>query len=189
MDRLFPWFLFRGHFRSLAIRDEDSTRQNWPVTAVVYGLPFATLVFCSLLEQIWHLPVVLQKPGAVLSAAALLAGGTLAAFTHLSTLRLKLTERSIESKDTEQADRDMVDEVAIHLIMAALSSTFTALLLILGITFATGSTSTDEIRGPFAWMVFSALTFNGILYWIAFPRLFLTYVEINSVSKSMAGRS
>jgi putative hemolysin len=52
-------------------------------------------------------------------AGALLAGGTLAAFTHLSTLRLKPIERSIDSKDTEQADRDMVDEVAIHLIMAS----------------------------------------------------------------------
>lgn len=156
---------------------------------MVYGLPAVTLVFCWLFEHMWQLPVVLQKPGAVLSAAALLAGGTLAAFTHLSTLRLKLTERSIESRDTEQADRDMVDEVALHLIMAALSSTITALLLILGITFATGSTSTDEIRGPFAWFVFSSLAFNGVLYWIAFPRLFLTYVEINNVSKAMAGRS
>lgn len=189
MDRLFPWFLFKGHFKSLSIRGETFTRQNWPVTAVVYGLPVVTFILCWLLEQIMQVPVVLQKPGAVLSAAALLAGGTLTAFTHLSTLRLKLTERSVELKDTEQADRDMVDEVALHLIMAALSSTITALLLILGITYATGSTNTDEIRGPFAWIVFSSLVFNGVLYWIAFPRLFLAYIEINNVSKAMAGRS
>ncbi|BCW57583.1 hypothetical protein StoSoilB20_09300 [Arthrobacter sp. StoSoilB20] len=68
--------------------------------------------------------------------------------------------------------------VAIHLIMAALSSTMTAFLLVLGITYATGTTDVDEIRGPFAWLIFSSLAFNGLLYWIAFPRLYLACVEL-----------
>ena len=122
----------------------------------------------------------------MLSAAALLAGGTLTAFTHLSTLRLRLTERETDEKKTEQSDRDMVDEVAVHLIVAALSSTFTALLLILGITFASAVVA-DEIRGPFAWLAFASLTFNALLYWLAFPRLYLTYIELNNVARHMAG--
>ncbi|GAA4430749.1 hypothetical protein GCM10023169_34530 [Georgenia halophila] len=184
MERLFPWSFFRGHFRSLSDRKETSSRQNWPLTLLVYGLPLAVLILCWQLEQTFQTPVVLQEPGAVLTAAALLTGGALTAFTHLHALRLRLTERINESTQT---DRDMLDEVAVHLIMAALASIFTAFVLVLGITFATGNTNGGVMSGPFAWIVFASLTFKALLYWIAFPRLYLTYVRLNDVSSRMSG--
>lgn len=197
MDRLFPWFLLKGHFRSLSIRVNGGHRQNWPVTLLVYGLPMLAVALYWHLEVNLALPVVIQKPGAVLSAAALLAGGTLTAFTHLSTLRLKLTERaetasfpeSAEDVDGEADDRAMVDEVATHLIMAAMFSTITALTLILGMNFASGAPGSDEIRGPVAWIINALLIFDATLYWIAIPRIYLTYVELNKVDPRLAGNT
>ncbi|MDI2032985.1 hypothetical protein PJL15_00069 [Paenarthrobacter nitroguajacolicus] len=197
MDRLFPWFLLKGHFRSLSIRTDTEHRQNWPVTLLVYGAPFVALVIYWALDANLSMPVVIQRSGPVLTAVALLAGGTLTAFTHISTLRLKLTERADsselpvegESLDGEASDRAMVDEVATHLLMASLFSTLTALVLILGMNFAAGEPGLDEIRGPMAWIINALLIFDATLYWIAIPRIYLAYVELNKVDPRMAGNA
>lgn len=197
MDRLFPWFLLRGHFRSLSIRQDGGHRQNWPVTLLVYGAPLLAIAIYWYLDGVLSMPVVIQRAGPVLTAVALLAGGTLTAFTHLSTLRLKLTDRAEpgsysqegEEIDGEAGDRGMVDEVATHLIMAAMFSTITALVIILGVNFASGAPGTDEVRGPFAWVINALLIFDATLYWIAIPRVYLTYVELNKVDPRMAGNT
>lgn len=197
MDRLFPWFLLKGHFRSLSTRVNGGHKQNWPVTFLVYGVPLVAIGIYWYLEMVHSMPVVIQRAGPVLTAVALLAGGTLTAFTHLSTLRLKLTERAepdsyleaMEEVDGEATDRAMVDEVATHLIMAAMFSTITALFIILGVNFASGAPGTDEIRGPLAWVINALLIFDATLYWIAIPRIYLTYVELNKVDPRLAGNT
>lgn len=60
------------------------------------------LVFCT----------PLRAPGSVLTGVAILAGGFLTSFTHLSTLRAKLTDRADVYSEAEEPERDLLDEVA-----------------------------------------------------------------------------
>ena len=127
----------------------------------------------------------LQAPGALLSGVALLAGGFLAAFGQISSLRLRLTDRADTYPDAERMNRDALDETATHLLMASYTSALAALTLVLGMNF--GSTAGGAVCGVWAALSTVFCTYVLLIFLIAVPRLYGAYLTINAVRRQMSG--
>ncbi|MDQ0633694.1 hypothetical protein QFZ40_001603 [Arthrobacter pascens] len=176
MDRLFPLALLRGHFKSLVLNEVWIVRLL--VLGAVHGIP--------LLIGVWSWANGLDSKvlAPTLTAMSLLAGGALSAFSHLSTLRLKLTERQDITRKSEKPDRRMFDESATHLLSCAVGAMASAASLV-GSIVLVGQNPRLEGFGA-AWIGWIAsLTFT--LFWISVPRIYLSYVNINAVDSSING--
>lgn len=87
LDRLNPAALIRGQWKTLSdYRNPEVTRGDRVARAIVYLGPL-TVGFL-----VWKIDGRISSPGPLLAGVALLTGGLLSTFTHLSTLRLKLTK-------------------------------------------------------------------------------------------------
>lgn len=183
MDRLFPLDLFRGHLKVLADRDEHG-RQSKPwvrpvLVALIYLLPVALGVITAALNTTLH------APGGLLAATSLLSGGALSAFTHLSSLRQKLTDRRKTHEVAEAADRSMMDESATHLLMCAMAAMLTATSIVLGML--SSHQQNAEYSGLMAGISIGFAAWTGIIFWIAVPRLYTAYVQHHEVPDQLNG--
>lgn len=178
MSRFSLAALIRGHFKSLRDRRYSPSRFSWTTVALLYGLPLAvgaTFYF--------YPDAMLKAPAVILTALALLAGAFLTSFTHISTLRMKLTERTGDHEDTELPDRNLTDEAATHLLMGAFSSIVTAVVLVVCINFQ----STNCLIGVPAAIVCTLCTWVALILLIAVPRLYDAYLVVNKVPDAMSG--
>jgi ABC-type multidrug transport system fused ATPase/permease subunit len=178
-SRFFPIELLRGHWKGLSDYRSNNPRADKITRISLIGLPLIAggLMLYSRGE--------LAAPGSLLAGVALLAGGFLAAFGQISTLRLKLTERRMDFPEVEQIDRDSLDETAAHLLVASLFSALTALVLVLGMNLA--SYSTGAIYGPFAAIAVALATYVLLVFVISVPRLYTAYLSINHVRDELSG--
>lgn len=176
MDRLFPVALIRGHFKSLFLNEVWWARVL--LIIAVHGVPLLIGLWA------WFHGLDGRVLAPALTAMSLLAGGALSAFSHLSTLRLRLTERQDVTKTSEKPDRRMFDESATHLLSCAVGAMASAASLICAIVLVGSGTS---LCGPgAAWLGWIAsLTFT--LFWISVPRIYLAYVNLNAVEPSING--
>ena len=132
----------------------------------------------------------LAAPTPILTAVSLLAGGMLSTFTHLSTLRLKITEW-LASPDVDddflRDEREMLDESAAHLLTGAVVCALTASFLVLGMNVA--QNEEGAITGFWAALSAAASAYVLLLFVMAVPRLYSAYVDINKVSHNLSGFS
>lgn len=130
----------------------------------------------------------LAAPTPILTAVSLMAGGMLSAFTHLSTLRLKITEW-LDSPHAEadrfRDEREMLDESAAHLLAGSVSCVITAATLVLGMNLATDGKG--ALVGFWAASASAASSYVGLMFIMTVPRLYSAYVRINSVSSKLSG--
>jgi len=89
LDGFSPWDLFRGHTKGLS--DYRSPTEKAKLDRRTRAVLVVVPVLVGALIWIFHGKIA--SPGALLAGVSLLAGGFLTAFTHLSTLRIRLTER------------------------------------------------------------------------------------------------
>jgi len=178
LGRFSPLDLFRGHFRGLSDYREVRTTPDHLAQLSFVILPAAAGV-CTL---IWG---KLAAPGPLLTGIALLAGGFLSAFTHLSTLRLRLTERQETWGDSERFDRDSIDETAAHLLAASYLSGITALLLVVGMN--TTNDANGAVTGLWAGLAVASASYVFLLFVVALPKFYRAYLNINSVRPAMSG--
>ncbi|MGP5219397.1 hypothetical protein [Arthrobacter rhombi] len=127
----------------------------------------------------------LASPDALLSAMSLLAGGLIAAFALLASWRDRLTDRADSFSTSERLERDHLDETAAHLLVAAYGSAISAVLLVIGMNFSQGQGG--ELTGPIAALAAAAATFVVLVFLIALPRLYSSYVQLNGVRKELSG--
>lgn len=183
MDRLFPFDLFRGHFKVLADRDESGAiNRRWVrrvLLFVIYVVPL--LVGATMVA----LNTTLHSPGALLTATSLLSGGALSAFTHISSLRQRLTDRRVTHEFADASDRGLIDESATHLLMCAVAAMVTASSIIVGML--TSHAANAEYDGLLAGISIGLASWTGIIFWIAVPRLYAVYVQMHHVSDSLSG--
>lgn len=177
-QRLLPLALFRGHWKVLSDYRETRTLGDFITRGVVYGGPLL------LAAAMWWFDGSFSAPGSLLAGVALLAGGFLSAFTHLSTLRLKLTDRQKDWDSAERLDRDALDETATHLLMAAYTAGVTAALLVIAMNF---TPSGQSVVGVFAAVIAATSSFLILLFLVAIPRLYGAYVSINGVRRELSG--
>jgi hypothetical protein len=171
----------RGSWKGLS---DSQYKPDWFARAALTLLPGALFVGMLL----WG--GRLAAPTPILTAVSLLAGGMLSAFTHLSTLRLKITEW-LSSPDIDDEflrdEREMLDESAAHLLTGAMACAIAAGILVLGMNVALDGKG--AITGLWAALSSAASAYVLLLFIMAVPRLYSAYVDINKVSSKLSGFS
>lgn len=172
MARLDVSPIARAHWRSLAgPRGVDwRTRTTFigvlivPVAAVISNFRF-------------------EAGASVLAAVSLLAGALMGAFTHLSTLRLKVTELgdSISSRV-----RDQLDESAAHILMAALLCAFDALVLAVTLNLPLADVHSRFAAIPSALAAYLTV-YIFVLFIVVVRRLHAAYIDLNEVNRAYDG--
>ncbi|KRC50909.1 hypothetical protein ASE16_08090 [Leifsonia sp. Root227] len=181
MNRLNPFFLFRGHWKSLGDYRAGRVRGQFWIRVIVLVVPVALGLW------IFFAHGKLADPSAMLAALGLLAGALLAAFAQLATWRLRLTEREEAHKNSERIDRDHLDETAAQLLVASYSSATAALFLVLGMNFS--ADKHGAISGVWAALAVVAASHVILVFLVAVPRLYSSYVTINGVRDELSGYS
>jgi TRAP-type uncharacterized transport system fused permease subunit len=175
---VFP--VLRGHWKGLTV-ENDGELQPDILARMILLVPVIVCVLTLALG--WQL----RAPAAILSGVALLAGGLLAAFAQLSSLRLKLTEWQDHPEDAGRIDREMIDETVAHLLMAALLCAVDAIVLVIGMNVSSGVNS--AVTGIWASLALAISSYIILLFILALPRLYSAYVEINRVRPELSGFS
>lgn len=128
----------------------------------------------------------LSTPGALLTGVALLAGGMLSAFTHLSTLRLKVKEWVGSSEASRyEVEKGMLDETAAHLLTGSLLCALDAASLVIGMNVSV--TRAGHLYGFWAALAAAISSYVLIIFVLLVPRLYSAYVEMNDVHPDLNG--
>jgi len=179
LERLLPVALFRAHWKGLSFYRDDAARADIATRVVLVALPVISGI------AMWVLAGRLLAPAAVLTGLALLAGGLVAAFGQLSTLRLRLTERMTDEHDGQRTDRDFLDETAAHLLTAAYGAAVTAAVLALGMNFALDAEG--ALTGSWAAVATALAAWVVLVFLVAIPRMYEAYANINKVRDVLSG--
>jgi Flp pilus assembly pilin Flp len=170
--------LFRAHWKGLT-NGTNSPTPDWPSRLILIFIPVAVGILSVFFN--WRL----MAPAALLAGVTLLAGSLLSAFTHLSSLRMKISEWEEHNSDRFNAERAMLDETAAHLLLASLASIANAVIIVIGLNFRSGVK--EEIDGFWAAMSLAFGSWTVILFVLCLPRLYSAYVEINHVEGYLSG--
>lgn len=170
--------LFRAHWKGLT-NGVTSPTPDWPSRAVLIFIPLA--VGAASISLDWRL----KSPAALLAGVALLAGSLLSAFTHLSSLRMKISEGAQRDSNRFDAERAMLDETAAHLLLACLACVVNAVTIVIGLNFR--SDTKEEISGSWAAVSLATSSWIVVLFVLCLPRLYSAYVEINQVQEDLSG--
>ena len=173
--------VIRGHWKGLSVGNGKTPRADHFARSIL-AIPLLVGVLAVPLD--WKV----QAPSAILSGVALLAGGLLAAFAQLASLRLKLTEWQSHEDDSGQVDREMIDETVAHLLTAALLCAVDAVILVIGMNVS-NDTLTFALTGFWAAVVLAVSSYIILIFVLALPRLYSAYVEINRVRAELSGFS
>lgn len=190
LDRLLPIEVFRGHWKSLSDYRDDPPRPDWVTRAVLVLGSLAVATFLLLSEG-----AKIGSPDALLAGLALFAGGLLAAFGEISSMRTKLTEASDdESMIFESYDRvpsgknrmyrKYLDETAAHMLVASYLSALSAGVLVFAMVILGQDTA---VTGMPAAIAGGAGTYVVITFLIALPRVYVAYVQMHKVSRQLSG--
>ncbi|MFF9023800.1 hypothetical protein [Streptomyces eurythermus] len=171
--------VFRGHWKGLT-DGRYMTRRADVMARLSLLLPVA--VFGLMLWRGGRL----AAPAALLTGVALMAGGMLSAFTHLSTLRLKITDwENPGTASRFEVERDMLDETAAHLLTGSLICALNAAALVVGMNVSV--TKTGHLHGFWAAAAAGLSSYVLIVFIFVIPRLYSAYVQMNNVSGELNG--
>lgn len=177
--RIVPVEVFSAHWKALADYRRTPVTPDWIARFAVVLIP--AIVFVVM----WGTSGSLTAPAALLTGMALLAGGLLSAFSQLSALRLKLSDRLDKAIKGDSARRDHLDETAAHLLVAAYMAALTAVLLVIGMNVSTNAHG--ALTGLLAWSAASTSVHVALVFFIALPRLYVGYASVNGVRKELDG--
>ncbi|WP_447038277.1 hypothetical protein [Streptomyces sp. DSM 118878] len=179
LDRFNVAPILRGHWKGLSNGQYLTHRPDLSARAVLL-LPVVLFGFMI------YRGAGLATPAALLTGAALLAGGMLSAFTHLSTLRLKITEWDGDERVSRfSTERDMLDETAAHLLTGSLACIIDAASLVVGMNV--GLDKNGHLTGFWAALSAGISLYVLLLFIVVLPRLYSAYVEINAVAGRLSG--
>lgn len=180
--------LLRGHWSKGLTNDRSAGRPataDWLTRAALAFPSFA--LFAATWIAGWSLPAAAP----LLAGCALLSGATLSAFSAISTLRLRLTDRL----DDESLDmtRDALDESVAHILTVSLLAITDSILIVVGMNVAptvdANGASTGGVYGWWAAAAIGVSTYMALLFILTLPRLYYAYVKIQKVSAQMSGFS
>lgn len=171
--------VLRGHWKGLT--DGRITPPKPDVLARL-ALLIPLTVFLLMQLRNGHL----ATPGALMTGVALLAGGMLSAFTHLSTLRIKVKEWVGTSEASRyEVEKGMLDETAAHLLTGSLLCAFDVASLVIGMNVSV--TKEGHLYGFWAALSAAISSYVLVIFVFIVPRLYSAYVEINDVSPDLDG--
>lgn len=179
LDRFNVAPILRGHWKGLTNGQYLVARPDLAARAILL-LPIGLFGYL-----LWR-GASLASPAALLTGAALLAGGMLSAFTHLSTLRLKITEWDGEGGASRfSVERDMLDETAAHLLTGSLACVLDAASLVIGMNVSLDKNG--QLTGFWAALSSAISLYVLLIFVVVLPRLYSAYVEINRVAGRLSG--
>lgn len=183
LERFNIWPLVRGQLKGLTLAARTGNPADVFARLVLYGVPSILLTLALAMD--WKL----TTPVPLLTAVSLLAGGTLSAFSSISSLRLKLTEWS-EEDDGRDVDRASLDESVAHLFMIALACVVDAALLVFGLNTSMGEPKSPDEGALLGWPAAATIgvtTYIFLTFIMILPRLYWAYTKMNRVSPKMNG--
>lgn len=171
--------VLRGHWKGLTDGRYTPPRPD-VIARLALLVPIAIFVF------MWHRGGRLATPAALLTGISLLAGGMLSAFTHLSTLRLKIKEWVGNSEASRyEVEKGMLDETAAHLLTGSLLCALDAASLVIGMNVSV--TKDGHVYGFWAALAAAISSYILIIFILLVPRLYSAYVGMNDVSPDLDG--
>lgn len=177
-SRFNPGALLHGHTKSISNytqpgkpKPASGTRWFMRVLALVSGVTVGIF------------DTRLQAAGALLAAVALLAGGMLTAFTHLSTLRKTYTDRADDWPEAERISRDYLDETAAHLLAGSYTAAWCVATLAVAMNVSCGGVP----HGWGATIPVALATYLFLIFIMAVPRVYIAYTELNHVRPELNG--
>lgn len=171
--------VLRGHWKGLTDGRYTPPRPD-------FFARMAPLIPITIFLLMWIKKGHLSTPGALLTGVALLAGGMLSAFTHLSTLRLKIKEWAGTSEASRyEVEKGMLDETAAHLLTGSLLCAFDVASLVIGMNVSV--TKEGHLYGFWAALSAAISSYVLVIFIFLIPRLYSAYVEINDVSPDLNG--
>ncbi len=170
--------IFRAHWKGLTNGTGPSSKPDWTARFVLIIAPIG--IASSALLWGWQL----SQPAPLLAGVSLLAGGLLGAFAQLSSLRLKVSEWPEHEDDRWLVERELIDETAAHLLLAAMLCPIDATLLVA----ATSATRAGQnVSTGWTAAILAVSMYIVLIFIICIPRLYSAYVQINSVSDHLNG--
>ncbi|MGV8970683.1 MAG: hypothetical protein ACOH10_00045 [Rhodoglobus sp.] len=166
-----------GFMKVLRNRNTTPSRPDYAARSVLLLVP----ILCG--AAVLRFDIHIQAPATLLTGIAILAGGFLTAFTHISTLRLRLTERQDNQAESEIDDRDLIDEIATLLLVAAFFSVATAATLVVAMNWI----EEDFLYQGAAALVAGLGAEVVALFLLTIPRLYNAYLQINKVRPALNG--
>lgn len=179
-DRLLPTDIFRAQWKALSDYRNRKTVPDVVTRLVVVAVPVGVFAACLVTG------FDLKTPEGVLTAMAVLIGGFLAAFAHLSPVRVHLAERENMWGDAERFDRDAIDETCAHLLAGSYVAGCATLVLILGMNLG-ADPKTGALTGVWAATASGLMAYEVIIFMIAMPRLYQAYASYSRVRKELSG--
>ncbi|MFD4420267.1 hypothetical protein ACFWN7_02040 [Agromyces sp. NPDC058484] len=170
--------LLRAQFKVTRFRSRNSFTY-WTKVGILL-LTVATIVGCSLYFR-W----TIRSTDGLIAGIAIFAGGFLAAFTHLSTVRQTLGERHAQQGAAERPERDLVDIAVTRLLGATLVSAATAAVLVVGTSAA--ANDEGEVVGGFAAATWAGAALSLALFTSAVSALYSAYLQMNRVDPDLDG--
>lgn len=180
LERLSPVDIFRAHWKALSDYRTKTPIPDVVTRVIVVAVPVGATIAAFLSG------FVLQVSEGALAALALLAGGFLASFTHLSGVRVHLADRESTWGDAERFDRDAIDETSAHLLVGSYMSGIAAMWLLLGMNFGAGA-APATIVGFWAAIEAGMLAYVGIIFLVTLPRLYQAYAIYARVRPELSG--
>lgn len=170
--------VFRGHWKGLTNGLGSDCKPDWFARATLVLIPVGVAALSLVLG--WKI----AQPAPLLGGVSLLAGGLLGAFAQLSSLRLKVSEWTEHDDDKWLVERELLDETAAHVLLAALLCAVDATLLVI----ATSTTSaSDGLPSGWTATIGAISVYVALMFIICIPRLYSAYVQINSVADHLNG--
>lgn len=171
--------VLRGHWKGLT---DGRYAGGRPDIAARISLLAPVVIFSLILWRNGKL----AAPAALLTGVALMAGGMLSAFTHLSTLRLKITDWETPGSISRfEVEKDMLDETAAHLLTGSLLCALNAAALVIGMNVSV--TESGHLYGFWSALAAALSSYVLIVFVFVIPRLYSAYVQMNSVRDDLNG--
>ncbi|MEW1866355.1 hypothetical protein AB0399_39290 [Streptomyces sp. NPDC088194] len=171
--------VLRGHWKGLT-DGRRAIHRGDKVARSSIGIPLAVFLLMYLRDG------KLASPAPLLTGVSLLAGGMLSAFTHLSSLRLRITDWDGAGGISRfEVERRMLDETAAHLLTGSLLCAIDAGSLVVGMNISLSKSG--HLYGFWAALSTALSSYILVIFIFVIPRLYSAYVEINGVGGELSG--
>lgn len=184
LDRFSPVDIFRAHWKALSDYRGTKPVPDVPARVAVVLAPLAAVAGSFVFS------INLRAPEGVLAALALLAGGFLTAFTHLSSVRVELANRESTWGEAERFDRDAIDETSAHLLAGSYVAGIAAMWIVLAMSLGPApdpAESQGQLTGAWAATTAGLLVYVAVIFLVTLPRLYQAYAVYARVRKELNG--
>jgi hypothetical protein len=183
-DRFNPSDIIVAHLKGLRNRRYDRARPlgvaDRTARVLLYVLPLAGAAAMIIWDG------VLAGPDGLLAAAGVLTGAFFMGFSQVAGWRERFTERRNAREASEVHQRDSLDEVIAHLLMAIYATAALLVDVVVGLNLADDKGNLTGIPAAIAVAIGMYII---LLLLVILPKLYTAYAGINQLDDEVSGLS